>query len=252
MKLYSVPLDSVEISLMNGEVYNNDLVLLENYLFNFETKKLNLFIYKEAVIFGTSFKSRGIECREDEEAKGTRTNYGQQRVVQEPRKSCNNIFDLKALQSTCSSWFSFRLPSFNADKLLVQVGQFNGFFRLHFTKEPLLHGLPLASMTGRVSQRLEKSSLIKVSCGKGESYLHDHFFVPLTQVYGTQLGILALGNDDEYNEKLISQAGGIEKSSLKSLLFIELQSYRKCIVYEANEREKYNDMTYDEVLRINI
>jgi hypothetical protein len=102
-------------------------------------------------------------------------------------------------------------------------------------------------MTGRVSQKLEKSSLIKGFCSKGQSYLHDYFFVSLTNVYSTQLGILTLDNDD----KLIAPTDvEANKKSLKSLLFIELQGYRKCIVYVANEAEKYNNMNFDDKIII--
>jgi len=224
----------------NGVVYNCDLYRIMRSLFQ-NDKFLSVIVYKEATIFGTKFQSRGMECREEAEAKEYRGTYGQQNAQKLPWKDCNDINNFHK-NNGYSSWFSFKSYS-SFDQLNApedEIGQFNGFFRLHFELEPLLHGLPLGSMTGRKHDLLEHS-LIRVKC-KSDNYLSSYFFVPLTEVYSTQLGILAF----DKNNKVIAT----DKSTamdLEMLLFIELHRHRKCIIYEKEKINEYNQMEFDDL-----
>ena len=221
----------------------DDINLIRTSLFN-DSQQISLYVYDIAIIYGTCFKSRGMDYREIKEAMEYREKYGQQTTEKIPHKACNRVCTIRTLQTSCSSWFSFKSNSLQNVRTLKsqsnQVGQFNGFFRVHFDQEALLHGIPVGSMTGRKCEK-HPYSFFKVSCNV-QNYLSTSFFVPLTDVYSTQLGIIALDKSGRVMDK---DNYSLAETQVEAILIIELHQQRKCIVYERDEISKYNNMDVD-------
>ena len=266
-----VEIDSdIRAWLQDGAVIKDDLEIALSVFTKPEGFKVN--VYKTAIIFGTTINSRGIECREVEEGRRD-GRYGQENIIPKVNNDANILRKHFWDKTHYSSWFSFspklsndkdqkmreeldqdsdRVDQISANvarfnKTLEQVssvGQFNGFFRCHLIHEPLLHGIPCGFMTGRRSKIVEHS-IIQITCDN-QCYSDKYFFVPLTDVYSTHIGIVAINNKNKpISRDTIDNKRHENNIYLQELLLIELNKERKCIVYNSSDIKKYNNMDYD-------
>jgi len=223
--------------IKHGAVIKDDLDKAIEVCTNFKVRP-----YWSAVIFGTKFESRGIECREENEGI-LNGRYGQENIIPIPHKALNLLRKHFWDPSHYSSWFCCQHKSDNTSG----IGQFNGFFRINLVHEPILHGIPCGFMTGRRFKIVEHT-LMQITCDD-RSYDDKYFFVPLTDVYSTQIGIVAIdSNNKPISQDTIQNRREKQGTYLQELLLIELHKPRKCIVYESKDVMKYNNMGYDDPL----
>lgn len=250
----------------------NSLSLADIYqMKDFWMKSFTVFEYKQAVIFGVQFRSRGSVAREtadDNTTPGIVNNADNVLKV--------NFFHKK----NYSSWFQCYLGAAPTKDAFVnaytlqtvdKVGQFNFFFRFVIGgdkgSDKLLNKIPLASVTMRNHQKLSismpnsytrvgsqirykskkdrpkleryETQILSIDCTTHEeSYSPENRFIPLTRVYSTAFLFLPLNAGDEaLNRDLAAkQVRQGEASSLTSLLLIGLHAARRnCIQFELNK-----------------
>jgi hypothetical protein len=210
----------------------------------------NTTIYNRSIVLGATFYSRGIHYRNDEIINSI---------------DCSRTLKLPN-QTSC--WCRVFCPS-DIDKDSQYdnkslLGQLNGFFVLDFPHEPLLHGIPMASInlwkgskpklgTDNFQQLNSKKttrsnyyyeSLTQIDFKQKNNEKIDNVgFVPLYNIYPCPLAILALDWDQNpvvLNDRRIKKNCVDDDGDIKLLLFFPLARNMECFLKSDNLRQTFH------------
>jgi hypothetical protein len=209
-------------------------------------------IFDRALILGTQFSARGIDYRNDD--------------------NCNDISYSINVQPSC--WCRIFYMGEEDRKYTkgdvdinsqydnhVSLGQLNAFFVLNFPFEPILDGIPIASINmwngskprfgvdefkdknGKITKsNYYFESLIQIDIEK-DIFDHNIRFVPLYNVYPNPLAILTLDKEDNpikleaVNRK---RHKNIPQNNVNRIIFFPLQRNLECFIKNETIRLRFH------------
>lgn len=195
--------NDIESFVKKGFVYKTDIA------FAGEILKMKIFpFYQKATIFGVHFSSRGAECREREPP--TREIIhdinGNEIEVYRVKRSGNKLHKEYHKTSQYSSFCFFHVPTGNFKKPFGEelCGQFNFFFRLKLPSDPVLHGVPMASILARTFQIVDRVPTLQATVTHEDhndfsvtNHINHPTFIPLTNVKATAILVGAKNANNE-------------------------------------------------------
>jgi hypothetical protein len=208
--------------------------------------KKGFIIYKKALIFGERFTARGAEYVENEDAKESFRNYGQQEKYFEMNNNLNDLNKLENWSSQYSSWCRYRVSQYEP-KLLY--GQLNYFFRFYCSTDNILHGLPMANLVPRNYIGSYTASnpygVDKIMCQTKFQKNKRNFFVPLTNIFPSAILLAPFDSDhfpiyikeDIIKEDMVYYS---KNNIISYFIAFDLHPNRKYSVFDPMKIERYN------------
>lgn len=172
--------DSIDlkVELQNGTLFNEDVTFLIKQLIN-----IKLLVHQKATIFSTNFTGRGTDERATSE-------YNNTYYI--------NELDKWMLPAYYSSWCKVRERSCSNDHSTSNedfyYANINFFFYVNIPFDPVLNGVPFASVVRRITETETYLTRMKYDLS---SYDNSTMFVGVTDICGTP--ILLAGFDLEMN-----------------------------------------------------
>lgn len=180
-------------------IYTKDVEIMRELIL--EQYSISYNMYSRANIFGTAFRSRGINKRE---TKVVRTGkYGGEKNMITLTNNANRLKEQWWKTDEYSSWckyYDYTKPSEE------KYGQINAFLQLHVPFDPFVDGICLASITSR--KHIHHMHIDHIFAQNDDESLDEHLFIPVTNIKSTPILIAGFSTKAglaELNRKMVRE-----------------------------------------------
>jgi hypothetical protein len=205
-------------------VWEKDFITMKEILNLRKTLKNNL--YKEAIIYGLRFKSRGVPWKE---FNAYCTDYS---IIQ---NRVNTLEKFWNVSNSFSAWFKCRVYDDNY-KESDAYGQFNFFFDIPiFTHDKFISNLHYASTFMRKFKTCNQLDYLFAKETEDWAYTNNHKFIHLINVYSTVFAVGVKGKNDENDFEFVDpRSNNYNIIEADTLYFIPIYRHRMKIKINEN------------------
>ncbi len=219
-------------------------------------------LYSEATIFGVKFKSRGVECRETNDAEIQHWRYGSDDPYDDrhwPNLHHNELSNNWSKLNHYSSWMKIRgdpqkpilSGDFNDDSFYgtslyddernYLYAQANFYFNVYLPEDPFLNGVELASVTCRRHVRVNFVDYI-IASNDGFSFLPNKMFCVLDDVYSSAITQCAFTSSFKIIDKYLIHLQDVEEEQQKkNKRQQKVDSQRKSAISSSSSYSTFNN-----------
>jgi hypothetical protein len=248
-------LSAINATDLSKRFCNNGIILQQDRTCIRQTIKFaeKIATHHQAYIYGIKFRGRGWEGREIEEPKREEQRYGAQTPSE---ANCRPIKDINFLKTTWSSKYSmaswcrykYKKPAKDSMYGTTQTGtnnaQINAFFYITIIGEPVLNGVPFASVCSR-KYKLDRDRINSVDCDDLFSY-KERIFTATTNIFCTPIILAPFDNSQlplrmdkkDPNVNMYSRVDSF--ANIDHLVLIDMMPHRCGIEYFIENNIYYN------------
>jgi hypothetical protein len=203
-------------------IYTADIEIMRMMSVN-ATFPISVNVYDKANVFGTAFRSRGIDKRETSVEIKTATYGGDEKII--TRTNNANILQANWSKpeeySTWSKYFIAGEIREGLGQTNYGYGQINAFLQIHVPFDPFINGLCLASITSR--KHVQHNYVDHIIGNDDNQSLNDELFIPVTNIKSTPLlvaGFSILSTEAALKAKNSKYARPDIRSAIKKIKYM--------------------------------